>query len=212
VDGISFTVHPDSDQDSATGNTAGSPRHPCLHRRVVRLAACSSFPWRWFGYQLPPSHRSTRWTPAARASRRTAALVHVRTCTPSPSRASRQDSTEYYRLDASSNSPRPRCRTEEALDQASSAASAHGNDGGSQPLPRRSLGGERGAGGRAVASETRRRSGAATGEARSQRRRAWSRCPGSGGGRGVDAWTVFHLPSTPLVPENRRIGDVRSRF
>ena len=113
-------------------------------------------------------HRSTRWTPAARASRRTAALVHVRTCTPSPSRASLQDSTEYYRLDASSNSPRPRCRTEEALDQASSAASAHGNDGGSQPLPRRSLGGERGAGGRAVASETRRRSGAATGEARSR--------------------------------------------
>jgi len=88
--------------------------------------------------------------------------------TPSPSRASRQDATEYYRLDASSNSPRPRCRTEEALDQASSAASAHGNDGGSQPLPRRSLGGDRGAGGRAVASETRRRSGAATGEARSR--------------------------------------------
>ena len=41
-------------------------------------------PERHGGCQLPPSHRSTRWTPAARASRRTAALVHVRTCTPSP--------------------------------------------------------------------------------------------------------------------------------
>ena len=83
----------------------------------------------------------------------------------------------------------------------SSAAGAYGNDGGSQPRPRHSLGGDR-----------ERGTGSSGGNAAALRRGNWAEEAHMESPRRVLGWTVFHLPSTPSVPHSRRIKHVQPRF
>jgi len=82
----------------------------------------------------------------------------------------------------------------------SSAAGAYGNDGGSQPRPRHSLGGDR-----------ERGTGSSGGNAAALRRGNWAEearmksLPRVGGGR-------YFIYRPPRVSESRRIKNVQHRF
>jgi hypothetical protein len=196
VEDISFTVHdevpptPRSDRDGAA-NAAGSPRR--LHRPPYWVQSSSSRApaSQGHGSVINCLHASIDAVDAGGARVSTDGCTgRVRVCTDELVRP-----PEWHAVAQPRKPPGRVCvlalgRLEQLLtaatskasdgDQTSSAASTHGNNGGSQPRPRHSLGGDSGA-------ETRRRSG----EARSR-----------GGAHGVAAqgrgWTVFRLPSTPL--------------
>ena len=98
--------------------------------------------------------------------------------------------------------PRRRGHRTEALDDSSIIGSRRVRQRRRKPASTAALTWwTQGAGGRAVAAGTRRRSGVATG----QRRRSWCRCPGSG----VDGIS-FTVP--PWVSKSRRIKNVQHRF